>query len=199
MKKLLTFFLLTTVLVLSACAQPAAEAHPTVPTPPSIQTSKTPLELLTQAIDHAKTAGACTIQYGTITKTGEDTTENLHTQQVSSEQIFDWDALYTAVPNFPTNEHFLSDFCSGPVQVIPSNDGTLRYERADLNWEGMYTLMHSRAPEGNEYAAYSKILCTAAMTVDKTGRFYRLEVVTQLYTSGDQLQQVETMYLEILP
>lgn len=190
MKKLLLTFLLTAVLALSACAQTAAGAQPTIPTPPSIQTSKTPLELLTEAVDNAKNAGPCTIQYGTVTTTGEDTIENLHTQQLSPEHPFDWDSLYTSVPDFPTNEHLLSDFCSGSLRAIPSNTGTIRYELTGLTRSETDTLMYGQVSEA-EYLP--NVIGTAAIEVDADNRFTLLEFTLERYTADDTLHSTVTI------
>lgn len=192
MKKLLTIFLLTLVLMLSACTRPVAETHPTIATPPSIQTSKTPLELLTQAIENTQNADTFTIEYGTIITTGEDSTKNLYAQQLSPEHPFDWDALCTSVPDFPTNKHLLSDFCAGPLRAIPSNTGNIRYERTDLTHADMNLLMYAQSSETEDHT-----IGTAAIEVDEHNRFTRLELILEHYGTDDTLQSTVTISLSI--
>ena len=192
MKNLLTIFLLTLVLMLSACTRPVAETHPTIATPPSIQTSKTPLELLTQAIENTQNADSFTIEYGIITTTGDDAAKSLYTQQISPEHPFDWDALYTSVPDFPTNEHLLSDFCSGTLRAIPSNTGTIRYERTELTHPEMEQLMYAQSSEREDHTTG-----TAAIEVDKNNRFTRIEFQLESYGADGALQRTVTVLLSI--
>ena len=195
MKKSLLIFLFIAALVLSACARPDTDVQATIPTPPSIQTNKTPLELLTQAIDNVQSTDTFAIEYGTITTAGEDTTKNLHTQQISPAHPFDWDALYTAVPSFPTNTHLLSDFCALPLRAIPSNDGTIRYELTELTMEDLNTLMYGQPSQALEYGEYAQVICTASIGVDADGCFSRLEFTLELYQPEDQLARTETIFL----
>lgn len=194
MKKLLTIFLLTAMLALSACARPANETQPTIATPPSIQTSKTPLELLTEAVNNTKSTDTFTIACETITAIGENTAKNLHTQQISPAHPFDRDALYAAVPSFPTNEHFLSDFCSGPLHAVPSNTGTIRYERTDLTRSEMDRLMYAQSPENEEH---STVIGTAAIEVNGDNRITRLEFISEYYGADDTLHSTVTITLSI--
>ena len=192
MKKLLMIFLLTAVLMLSACTQPDADMQDTIPTLPSIQASKTPLELLTEAVDTTKNNSTYTIVYGTITTIGEDTTEDLHTQQISPTHPLDWDALYTAVPDFPTNKNLLSDFCAGPLRAIPSNTGTIRYERTDLTHAEMDLLMYDQASETEDHT-----IGTAAIEVDENNHFTRIEFLLEHYGANGALQRAVTIALSI--
>jgi hypothetical protein len=194
MKKQRLIILFIAVLALSACARPTIETQPTIATPPSIQTSKTPLELVMEAVNNTKNIGTFTIQYGTVTITGEDTVKKLHIQPLSPEQPFDWDALYAAVPDFPTNEHLLADFCSGPLQAVPSNTGTIRYERTNLTQSEMDTLMYGNISEACDFL---KVIGTAAIEVDADNRFTRLEFILEHYGADDTLQRTVTIVLSI--
>lgn len=176
MKRLQFIALLVAVLLCTACARPADTPQDTTPTLPSIQTNKTPLELLTEAITNAKNADNFTIQFGTITTTGDDAVKDLHTQQISPAHPLDWDALYAAVPQLPTNEQFLTDFCSGSLRAIPSNTGIIRYELAELTQSEMDTLMYGQASETPDP---STLVGTAAIEVDEHNRFTRLELVLE--------------------
>lgn len=195
MKKLLLISLLAAILALCGCAKPVSESQSTIPLPPSIQTSKTPLELLAEAADNVKTAGACTIQYGTVTQSGGNTAENLHTQQLSPEQSLDWNALYAAVPDFPTNQNLLSDFCAGSLQAIPSNTGTVRYERTGLTQSELDALMYGQATEAEENPDTRG---TIAIEVDRHNRLSRLEFTLERYGEDNTLQYTVTMVLNLL-
>lgn len=176
MKKPVFLFLLAAVLVLSACARPSITWEDTTPKPPTIQTSRTPLDLLTEAVTNTQNAEACTVQYGTITKTGEDTSKELYIQNISADQPLDRDILYQQVPDFPTNEHLLSDFCSQGLQVVPSNTGTLRYELTDLAAPELDALMYGQTTEATDAP---DAVGTAAITVDENNRISRLEFVLE--------------------
>lgn len=176
MKKLPFFSLLIVALMLSACARPSAEWQDTTPTPPTIQTAKTPLELLTEAVTNAQNAGPCTVQYGTVTTAGEETTKKLHTQNISADCPLDWASIYAQVPDFPTNEHLLADFCSHGLQAIPSNTGTIRYELANLTASELDELMYGQLPATT---GTTDAVGTAAIEVDKNNRFSRLEFILE--------------------
>jgi hypothetical protein len=191
MKNRLIISLLVAVLALSACAQPTDKPRETIATPPTIQTSKTPLDLLTEAINNTKSA-ACTIQYGTVTIDGDDTAERFHTQQIDPAHPFDWDALYSAVPDFPTNENLLSDFCSGALQAIPSNTGIIRYERTDLSGAELSALLYGKS------AGALNAIGTIAIEVDASNRFTRLEFILEYDGADDTLRHDVTHSLSVL-
>lgn len=182
---------------LAACTQKSAENTSIYPTPPSLPQEKTPLELLTAAIDKTKAAVSCTIQYGTVTKTGDEAAEDIHSQNVTLEQAFSMDALYQALPDFPTNANLLTDFCSMPLRAIPSNDGTFRYELSALTPEQLSVLMYGEGAEFPEYGEYSQVICTAAIEVNANGCFSRLEFTTESYDSADQPSCTVTLFLSI--
>lgn len=186
MKKRLFLTLLATAVILSACARPNDVPQDTTPTPPSIQTTKTPLELLTEAVTNAKNAGACTVQYGTITSTGDDKEESFYTQPVSPDQPLDWDTLYAQVPAFPTNKLLLSDFCSKSLQAIPSNTGIIRYEVTDLTDAEISALLYGQS------ADTTNIIGTIAIEVDANNRFTRLEFISEFDT-----QHTVTIFLSL--
>jgi hypothetical protein len=152
------------------------------------------LELLTAAMDNTKKTDTVTIQYGTITTAGEDTSKKLHTQQISPTHPFDWEALYTAVPNFPTNEHLLSDFCSGALRAIPSNTGTIRYERPDLTPKEMDLLMYAQSSEPEDH---DEAVGTVAIEVDKSNRFTRMEFTLERYKEDGTLHSAITIVLSV--
>jgi len=191
MVKRLFLTLLTAALLLSACARPTNAPQDTTPTPPSIQASKTPLELLTEAVTNTKNAGACTMQYGTITTIGDDKKETLYTQTLSPEHPLDWDTLYAQIPDFPTNEHLLSDFCTHSLQAIPSNTGIIRYEVTDLTGAEMSALLYAQAADEQD------IIGTVAIEVDASNRFVRLECLFDQYDQNDILQSTVMILLTI--
>lgn len=172
MKKLLFLSILTAVLILPACARSSVQWQDTTPMPPTIQTSKTPLELLTDAVTNTQNAGQRAVQYGTITTAGEETTKSLHTQTISADHPLDWATLYQQVPEFPTNESLFADFCTQNLQAIPSNTGTVRYELTDLTGPELEALMYGQVTESTDVP---DAVCTAAIEVDKDNRLTRLE------------------------
>lgn len=174
MKNTLLPLLLVMVLILSACAGPVNAPQDTTPTPPTIQTTKTPLELLTEAVSNTQNAGACTVQYGIVTTAGEDQQKTLYTQALSPEHPLNWDTLYTQVPDFPTNEHLLPDLCSKSLQAIPSNTGVIRYQVTDLTDAEMSALLYGQAGDNQN------ITGTVAIEADASNRFTRLELIWEL-------------------
>lgn len=163
------------LLALSACTPEYHESEDTYPTLPSFPEEQTPLQQLEAAIAAAKTAGSRTVRYGTIHKTGEEITEETHSQTVSETQPFDRDALYAAVTYFPDNENFLQDFCNQPIRAIPSNTGTIRYQLTGLSCEDANRLLFSRSL----YREYDSAVWAIFMDLDAEGRFCRLEVTAE--------------------
>lgn len=192
MKKRRILPLLAAVLILSACARPTDVPQDTTPTPPSIQTSKTPLELLTEAVTNTQNAGPHTIQYGTITTTGGDKKETLYTQTISPEQPINWDTLYAQVPNFPTNENLLSDLCAHSLRAIPSNTGTVRYELTDLTDAEMSALLYGQATDAPNNIG------TIAVAVDADNRFTRLECLFEQCDENDTIQNSVMIVLTVI-
>lgn len=194
----LKYLPLLTVLILfslTACTKQEPTGEDTTPTLPTFATHKTPWELLNEAIDNTKAAASCTVRYGTVEKQGDTTTENIHSQTVTSEHPFDTDTLYQDVPSFPANEDFIADFCAMPLRVIPSNDGTFRYELPELTWDALWALMHGPSNPDDRYGDYTQILCTAAIDIDPQGRISRLEFITELFSEAQQPERTVTVFL----
>ncbi len=168
--------ILAAVLILTGCRQQPAATEPpyTVPTPPSISESKTPLEQLQAALEKTKSALSCTIEYGKVITNGETEEKSDFSQTLSGGTAFDWNALYAQLPDFPMNEDLLAQFCAYPLRAIPSNDGTIRYEVTDLTGEELSGLMY-----GDGTALKGEILGTVSITVDKNGRLSRLEFLAE--------------------
>lgn len=174
-RKLLSFLVVCLLLSLTACAQPSAEIEDDYPTLPSISENQTPLEQLQSAVSGTYNAGSCTVRYGTIRKTDEDSHEDSFSQTLSDAQSLDWDALYDAVPLFPNHPDFLEGFCSRPIRVIPSNTGTLRYQLSDLSWDEMASLIYSQPSEEN----FSQAVCAVAMDIDAHGRLSHMALTIE--------------------
>lgn len=185
------------IFTLSACTRKPTENEGTYPTLPSIQQNKTPLELLTEATEKTKNAAAFTVRYGQITKSGDETTGDTFTQNVSADHSFDMATLYADVPDFPTNEALLSDFCALPLRAIPSNDGTIRYELPELTVEELNALMYGQSAEAPDYGEYAQVVCTASMVVNADGCFTELDFTVELYESADQLDRTVTFFLSV--
>lgn len=188
---------LLTAFILSSCDQGPVTDEETYPTLPSIQQNKTPLELLTEAIEKTKNAAAFTVRYGQIAKSGDETAGETFTQSVSADQPFDTDALYADVPDFPTNEGLLSDFCALPLRAIPSNDGTIRYVLSELTVEELNALIYGQSTAVPEYSEYAQVVCTAAMVVNADGYFIELEFTVELYSPADQIERIVTIFLSL--
>lgn len=191
MKKRIILTLLVMVLILSACARITPLPQDTTPTPPSIPTTKTPLELLNEAIANTKSAETYTVQYGITTVAGDDKQETLYTQSVSPSQPLDWDTVYAQVPDFPTNTHLLPDFCSTPLQAIPSNTGTIRYEVTDLSDATMSALLYAQDTR------FADAIGTVAIEVDANNRFARLECCFVYYDQNDTIQKAMIIFLTV--
>lgn len=177
MKRKLLSAVLAAVLVLSltACAQPLAESEDSYPTLPSFSQEQTPLEQLEAAISNTRSAGECTLRYGIIRKTGDETTEESFSQSLSDAGEPDWATLYSQVPDFPDNTNFISDFCSHPLRAIPSNTGTIRYQLTDLSREDMDRLLYA-APRSEEAV---QAVCGAALDIDADGRLCCFELTME--------------------
>lgn len=185
------------LLSITACANRNTPESDTTPTPPSLPTHQTPFELLTAAVEKAKSTVPCTIQYGTINKSGDDIAQKLYSQAVSADQPWDADKLYRDVPDFPTNEALLSDFCSLPLRAIPSNNGTIRYELADLTWSQFWSLAYGSSTPEDHFSEFRQALCSVTIETDANGRFSRLELTTELYRSEDAPERTVTVFLAI--
>lgn len=197
-KKILSLLLaLLTAVMLAACNQEPTEDPGTYPTLPSIQQNKTPLELLHEATEKTKNAAAFTVRYGKATTSGGESTGDTFTQNVSADHSFDMATLYADVPDFPTNEALLSDFCALPLRAIPSNDGTIRYALSELTVEELNALMYGQSTAVPEYSEYAQVVCTAAMVVNADGYFSELEFTVELYSSADQLERIVTFFLSL--
>ena len=196
----LKYLPLLTVLILfslTACTKQEPTGEDTTPTLPTFATHKTPWELLNEAIENTKAAASCTVRYGTVEKQGDTTTENIHSQTVTSEHPFDTDTLYQDVPSFPANEDFIADFCAMPLRVIPSNDGTFRYELSELSWDEFCSLMYGSTTPAPMYEAFSQAQCIAAIDVDDHNRLYRLECTAVLGGAEDAPARSLTFFLSV--
>lgn len=191
MKKRLLFTLLATAVIFSACAHPNDVPQDTTPTPPSIQTTKTPLELLTEAVTNTKNAGVTCVQYGIISTTGDDKQETIYTQPLSPDHPLDWDTLYAQISDFPTNKNLLSDFCSKGLRAIPSNTGTIRYEVTDLTSADMSALLYGQPADSQNHIG------TIAIEVDANNRFTRLECLFTQYDQNDTIQNTVMIFLSV--
>lgn len=182
MTKKCLFFLPAALLAaaLTACAPQVTAPENFVSTLPSFHEEKTPLQQLEAAIAAAESAPSATISYGTIRTSGEDRTEDLHSQTVSETRPFDRDELYAAVAYFPTNEAFLQAFCSSPLRAIPSNTGIIRYQLTDLSWDNAASLLYGVSAD----APMEQAVCAVSMDVDSEGRLCRLEVTMETETQS---------------
>ena len=194
-KHILTVILL--LLSLAACAQEDAPEPDTTPTLPTIAQSKTPLELLTEASEKTKNAASFTVRYGKVSVSGGENNEDTFTYHVSADQPFDTHSLYADVPDFPTNEALLSDFCTLPLRAIPSNDGTIRYELPELTVEALWKLMYGQSASAPEYSQSAQVICSAALVVGADGCLTEVEFSVERYASADQLDQAATFFLSI--
>ena len=174
MKKRILMALLWTFLVLplAACSETPEPVKDNFPTLPDFQQEQTPLEQLTSAIDAARNAGSCTVEYGTVRAAGESTQEDTYTRSVSADQPFDRSVLYAQVPLFPNNEGFLEDFCNRSIRVIPSNTGTFRYQLDGLSWDEAKKLLYSSECEED----FSGAVCSVSIDIDPDGRLSRIQI-----------------------
>ena len=194
--RILTSCLLA-LLLLAACSRQLPPTQDTEPTLPSFSQEKTPLELLTEAVEKSKNTPSATVRYGTVTHQGEQKQEQIHAQSVSADCPLNLDAIRADLPDFPTNENCLADFCAGRIRVIPSNDGTFRYELPELTWDALWALMHGPSTPDDRYGDYTQILCTAAIDIDPQGRISRLEFITELFSEAQQPERTVTVFLSV--
>ncbi len=181
MKKRLIVFIAVLTVALAGCrTQSAAPTEPTytIPTLPNFDETLTPRDHLEAAISSLKDRGDFTVQYGS----GWKDSLSLSTGGGNA-----FPELRKLIPN----EDFVKDFCGMGMMVVPSNDGTFRYEVTGLTLDEVCQLICGRdltAEEQSIVSAYSQIDCSVEIGVDEERIFQSLRMDIQLDSSLWTLQ-----------
>ena len=181
MKKRLFILMMVLLFALAGCgAQHSTPSKPesTIPTLPDFDETLSPRGHLEAALGALKDSGDFTVQYGAGW-------EDSLTLSGGSKDAFP--ELRKLIPN----EDFLADFCDMRMMVVPSNDGTFRYEVTDLTLDQVCQLICGRdltAEERSTASAYSQIDCSVEIGVDEERIFQSLRMDIQLDSSLWTLQ-----------
>ena len=178
MKKRMAFLLLASMLLAAGCAK---EPAPTVPTEtgstyPSFPEEKTPIEMLTQAAEKTRNAENVTVTCGRVVD-GE-------------EELFD------TIPDFITNENFLTDFCAKRISATPDTEGGVKYSLVGLTRDELYALLYGEAGEDSAlFGGFPGLICSIEIQVDGQGYITCVGYTVATYRGGDTPVTSETTYV----
>ena len=162
MKKVIAILLLG--LLLAGCAAGAEDvAVNTEPTPPVLDETRTPQQLLEEAVQKLE-GKEFTLRYGA----GWGAEQKLTVAENPEE-----------VRNFLPNENFFADFSALELTVVPSKTGTMCYQAMALNAQQLCKLLCNRSLTDGEQQLLSQHPDgegTVQIVVDAEGAFQSLQV-----------------------